>query len=89
MIATLEISHYPLRDDYEADIINFIKELKKKKGIIVITNAMSTQVKGEYDEVVAIVFGSLKKIFDRGVMSSTIIKLIPRDLPIEAITLDL
>ena len=83
MITTLEISHYPLRDDYEEDIINFIKELKKKKDITVITNAMSTQVKGEYDVIIPHIFSCLKGVVASGSTSSTVIKLIPRDLPIE------
>jgi len=89
MIVTVEISHYPLTEEYENDIISFISSLKKNDAILVISNAMSTQVKGDYDDVVAQVFTGLKDIFRNGNMSSTVMKLIPRDLPIEDGTLDL
>ena len=83
MIVTLEISHYPLKDDYEEEIISFIQRLKRNEKLTIITNAMSTQIKGEYDIIIPYVFNNLKEILSVGSTSSTIIKLIPRDLPIE------
>ena len=83
MTVTIEISHYPLVEDYEEDILLFLASLRNNKNIIVITNAMSTQVKGEYDELMPLLIFSLKEVFNRGNMSSTVIKIIPRELPIE------
>jgi uncharacterized protein YqgV (UPF0045/DUF77 family) len=81
MIFTIEISHYPLINDYEEDIISFIQQLHEIPNIIVRTNAMSTQVKGEHFIILPAIGEIISKL--GGKTSSTILKIIPRDLPIE------
>ncbi len=51
LIVTTEISLYPLREDVEVPIIVFIHALRAQPGIEVVTNAMSTQVKGPFEAV--------------------------------------
>ena len=51
MKLTAELSLYPVQDDYIAVIQAFIDEVRKRAGLTVVTNAMSTQVCGEYDQV--------------------------------------
>jgi uncharacterized protein YqgV (UPF0045/DUF77 family) len=51
LIVTMEVSMYPLRPDVEPPIIAFIRRLRMQPEIEVITNAMSTQVKGPFDAV--------------------------------------
>ena len=48
MVCSVEISMYPLKEDFKPSIIAFIKNLRKYPLIKVITNGMSTQVFGEY-----------------------------------------
>jgi uncharacterized protein YqgV (UPF0045/DUF77 family) len=48
---TTEVSLYPLRDHVEPPIIAFIHALRAQPGIEVVTNAMSTQVRGPFDDV--------------------------------------
>lgn len=51
MQISVEISKYPLADDYIPAIKSFIDRLNQVDGLTVVTNTMSTQVFGEYDRV--------------------------------------
>ncbi|MGF1563882.1 MAG: YkoF family thiamine/hydroxymethylpyrimidine-binding protein [Flavobacteriales bacterium] len=47
MILTAELSLYPLSNDYNDLVIEFIRILRKQEGIETRTGGMSTQVRGE------------------------------------------
>ena len=51
MELSVEISKYPLADDYIPAIKSFIDRLNAVGGLKVVTNTMSTQVFGDYDLV--------------------------------------
>ncbi|WOX06502.1 YkoF family thiamine/hydroxymethylpyrimidine-binding protein [Microbulbifer pacificus] len=51
MKLSVEISMYPLKNEYIPAIKDFIQRLNRHPGLQVITNTMSTQVFGDYDEV--------------------------------------
>jgi uncharacterized protein YqgV (UPF0045/DUF77 family) len=51
MEISVEISKYPLADDYIPAIKSFIDRLNAIDGLIVVTNTMSTQVFGDHDLV--------------------------------------
>lgn len=57
MKLTVDISLYPLNSDYIDIIKEFIAELNKVKGLTIVTNALSTQVTGDYDALM----GALQK----------------------------
>ena len=48
MVCSVEISMYPLKEDFKPSIIAFIKNLRKYPFVKVTTNGMSTQVFGEH-----------------------------------------
>lgn len=83
MIITIEMSHYPLVEIYEGPIISLIQKLKMVEGLDVYTNAMSTYVQGEFDLAMEHVTQILKEVYAEGIPSSTVIKIIPRKLPVE------
>ncbi|NNF34374.1 MAG: hypothetical protein HKN68_09715 [Saprospiraceae bacterium] len=83
MTVTLEISLYPLKDEYESDIIPFIQSLNSNSEIQVYTNAMSTYVKGDWEVVNNVMSTALESLWSKGGTSSTVMKIIPRDLPVE------
>lgn len=58
--ASIEISLYPLQSDYKERITEFILRLREHQNIEVITNGMSTQIFGEYDELMDILKKELK-----------------------------
>ena len=51
MQLSVEISKYPLADDYITPIKGFIEQLNTYPDLKVLTNTMSTQVFGDYDVV--------------------------------------
>jgi len=83
MIITVELSHYPLIEIYEGPIISLIHKLKRVEGLDVFTNAMSTYIQGEFDLVMSHLTKILKEVYSDGIPSSTVMKIIPRKLPIE------
>jgi uncharacterized protein YqgV (UPF0045/DUF77 family) len=54
MQATIEISMYPLSDDYIQRVLAFLEELKKHENIRIETNGLSTQIFGVYHELLDI-----------------------------------
>jgi len=83
MKITIEISLYPLKEDYTGVIIDFIKNLKKHDSVNVHSTAMSTYVSGDYDMAMNIVSSELKKIHQIVPDSCTVMKIIPKDLNVE------
>jgi uncharacterized protein YqgV (UPF0045/DUF77 family) len=51
MRIAVEMSLYPLADEFIPPILDFIERLKTHSGLAVVTNSMSTQVSGELDDV--------------------------------------
>ena len=56
MHVAIELSLYPLADEFIPPILDFIGRLRAQPGLAVVTNSMSTQVSGEFD----VVFGALR-----------------------------
>lgn len=83
MIVTIEISIYPLQDNYGDIILQFIKRLKSLENISVETNSMSTYIQGEWDRVMQVLTVELTPIFQELDMSSTIIKIVNRKIPLK------
>lgn len=76
MKLSVELTFSPLQDDYEPAIINFIKALRKS-GLTVKENPLSTQVYGDYDEVMNLLNKEIKIAFeeiDKGLMYMKIVK---------------
>lgn len=46
-----DLSLYPLKDGPVPDIIDFIEEMQVQPGIEIVTNQLSTQLRGEFDAV--------------------------------------
>jgi uncharacterized protein YqgV (UPF0045/DUF77 family) len=66
MIATVEISMYALEDAYEQKVIDFIQRIKRNKNIRVDVNGLSTQLFGEYDELMDLLKNEMRTVFDNG-----------------------
>lgn len=76
MKISVELTLTPIQDDFEPAIINFIKQLRAS-GLTIIENPLSTQVYGEYDEVMSVLNEQIKIAFeaiDRGLMYIKIVK---------------
>ena len=53
MRVAVDISLYPLDEDFIPQIQDVIMRLNSHESLDVVTNQMSTQVRGEYDDVMA------------------------------------
>ena len=51
MYVAVELSLYPLADEFIPPILDFIERLRVRPGLAVVTNSMSTQVSGEFEAV--------------------------------------
>ena len=47
----VEISLYPLKADYIPSVHRFLEDLSAQHGLRIVTNSMSTQVFGSFEEV--------------------------------------
>ena len=63
MKCSVEISMYPLDVNYIEPITFFIKRLKRHPFISLETNGMSTQVFGDYDNVMTAIQQEMKNSF--------------------------
>jgi uncharacterized protein YqgV (UPF0045/DUF77 family) len=81
MKTSVEISYYPLNNEYIPPIKDFIDRLNRYDQLIVKTNGMSTQVFGEYFEVMNILTNEIHKSFELP-HSVFVMKVINADLNI-------
>ena len=82
MKISAEISYYPLHDEFVDPIRDFIHRLNGHSRLICRTNGMSTQVFGEYEDVMGALQSEIKKSFDLP-KSVFIIKLVNSDLNVK------
>lgn len=80
MKVSVEISMYPLKQDYIPPIQEFIDRLNTYKELEVRTNCMSTQVFGDYDSVMEILTKEMKSAGAKYEDVSFVMKMIPKDL---------
>lgn len=64
MKISVEISYYPLNEEYKKPILGFIADLNKNTNLIIKTNTMATQVFGEFEEVMSTVTDCMKRAFE-------------------------
>ena len=72
----VEISLYPLRDEFIPPIRDFIDRLNADGRFKVITNDMSTQVFGEYEQVMEALARELRSTFERDGKSIFVMKVL-------------
>jgi uncharacterized protein YqgV (UPF0045/DUF77 family) len=65
MELSVEISKYPLTEDYIPAIKSFIDRLQATEGLSVVGNTMSTQVFGDYDLVMDTLKVEIKKSYEQ------------------------
>ena len=72
----VEISLYPLTEEYIPPIRGFIERLNADDRLRVVTNDMSTQVFGRYEEVMEALTRELRPIFERDGKSIFVMKVL-------------
>ena len=79
MQISIEVSLYPLSEIFISPIDNFISCLKKYDSIDVRTNNMSTQLFGEFDDLIKILKVEMEKIFKNETNSAFNLKIVNGD----------
>ncbi len=76
MRVAVDISLYPIADDFLPPIKDVIERLNANPTVEVETNAMSTQVRGEYDDVMAVLNREMKQTFEQNPKAVFVIKIL-------------
>ncbi|MCY4477624.1 MAG: YkoF family thiamine/hydroxymethylpyrimidine-binding protein [Gammaproteobacteria bacterium] len=85
MRITAELSLYPLASEEPiARITGFIRDLREQPGIEVLTNQMSTQLRGEMADVQRAVDACMKAAMESGDRVVLVAKYLNADLPIQS-----
>lgn len=82
MHVTAELSLYPLQEDYIPVIKGFIARLADAGDLTLVTNAMSTQISGEAEQVFNLVRETLTASHAQFGKQVLVCKFIPGLLPI-------
>jgi len=72
----VEISLYPLNADFIPPIQDFIDRLNLGKRLKVVTNSMSTQVFGEYDDVFGVLVREIRTTFENNAKAVFVMKVL-------------
>ena len=76
MEVSVELTFTPLQDSFEEPVVEFIKSLRSS-GLTVMENPLSTQVYGDYDQVMGVLNQEIKKAFkgiDHGLLHMKLVK---------------
>ena len=80
MKLSVEVSLYPLKDEYIPVIKHFIDRVNTHAGLKVITNTMSTQIFGDYDRVMDVIRDEMRYSFEQFGRAIFVCKFIDSDL---------
>lgn len=82
MDITVEISNYPLSEEFEDIILDFIHRCKASH-VKVIVNATSTHLQGEYDDVMGLLQKEIKHSFEKYGKMIFVIKVLKGKLDLD------
>lgn len=78
MKISVELTLTPLQDNFEPDIIQFIKKMRAS-GLTILENPLSTQVYGDYDVVMALLTKEIKNALEAIENGLIYIKIVKTD----------
>jgi len=82
MKITVDISLYPLDSNYLPPIKDFIRRLRTIDGLELVTNQLSTQVRGEFDTVTTALNECMKESMKSGEKLVFVTRYLNSDLEI-------
>jgi uncharacterized protein YqgV (UPF0045/DUF77 family) len=80
MRVAVDISLYPLNQNFLAPIQDVIERLREYTAFEMIVNSMSTQIRGEYDEVMAALQQEIRVSFEQTPKAVFVIKILNNPL---------
>jgi uncharacterized protein YqgV (UPF0045/DUF77 family) len=82
MRVTAEMSLYPLAGQPLPKILAFIDTVQRDTRLEVVVNQLSTQVRGELRDVMAVLTTAIERSFGAGGSQALVLKILNADLPI-------
>lgn len=82
MRITAELSLYPLNESFVGDINDFIQSLRTAENLEVITNQLSTQIRGSFETVTGAVNRCLRQSMEKPGTMVLVVKYVNADLDI-------
>lgn len=82
MRVTAEMSLYPLAGQPLEKILAFIDTVQSDDRLEVVVNQLSTQVRGELVDVMAVLTAAIERSFGAGGSQALVLKILNADLPI-------
>ena len=79
MQVSIDVSLYPLNEKFILPIDEFINDLKRYNNIEIRTNSMSTQLFGEFDDLMSILKIEIEKTFKKEINSVLNMKIVNGD----------
>ncbi|MDH5357864.1 MAG: hypothetical protein OEY48_01765 [Gammaproteobacteria bacterium] len=79
MRISVDISLYPLTQNYVEPILAFIDKLEANPKLVVKRNSLSTQIFGEYHDVMDCLKGEIESVFDQIPASAFVLKMVGSD----------
>jgi len=76
-----ELSLYPLAGDVDTNVLAFIEDLVSTGAVSVVTNAMSTQIRGDSQAVFTAVETALEASYNRSGRQVLVAKFLPGPAP--------
>ncbi|MDA9188344.1 hypothetical protein N9513_05505 [Gammaproteobacteria bacterium] len=80
MKASVDISLYPLADEYIPAIKEFIERVQEYSGVSVVRNDLSTQLYGDYDQIMGLLKVELRLSWEKYGKGIFVIKFLKDDL---------
>jgi uncharacterized protein YqgV (UPF0045/DUF77 family) len=80
MKLSVEVSLYPLKDEYIPIIKGFIDRVNTYPELTVITNTMSTQIFGDYERVMDVMRDEMRRSYEQHGRAIFVCKFIEGDL---------
>ncbi len=68
---------YPLRSDYQNQVLSFLEIISKFPGLTIRVNALSTQIQGDFDVVMEAIRDSISQTFSQEIRASFVMKILP------------
>ncbi|MFW5451254.1 MAG: YkoF family thiamine/hydroxymethylpyrimidine-binding protein [Methylophagaceae bacterium] len=79
MRVSIDISFYPLKDNYVAPILAFIDRISEDPKLNIVRNSLSTQIFGEYRDVMDALGDEIEHVFSLLPESVFVMKLVGMD----------
>jgi len=77
-----DMSLYPLKDGPIPEIIGFIRKLREREALEVVTNQLSTQLRGDFEVVIGAINDCMRRVMEAPNTVVLVVKYLNVDLEI-------